>query len=561
MLLQGSEVVVRTLIEQGVDLVYGYPGGMVVDIYDALYHHRGEIRHVLASHAQGAAHAADGYARATGKVGVCIATSGPGATNLVTGIATAFLDSVPMVVITGNVAQESIGTDAFQEIDITGITLPITKHNFFVSDVTLLAPAIREAFVLARSGRPGPVLVDVTKNAQVDETEWEPMPPAMASKPLHEYGRDELVAAAEAINASSRPYVYFGGGALSCGAGEQIVALADAIDAPIGCSLMGISGVSSENPRFLGMEGMHGRLASTFAMRESDCLIALGVRFNDRATGDRARFKPGTTIIHIDVDVSELGKNTDDTFSLVGDVKVALQELLPLVRRRARTYWSEFAAGLRAQEDQVEDRREGLTPRNALLALDRRLTPDMCVVADVGQHQMWAAQTLHFSRPRSFVTSGGLGTMGFSLGAAIGAAMGIGERVVVVIGDGGFYMCLSELATAVAEHLPITILLMNNSGLGMVRQWQRLFYGGRYSATDFGARQTDFVALAEAFGARAARAQTMAELEEGLDAAFAAEVPFLIDCRIGADELVLPMIRPGGTLDDVFWQVDEVQGA
>ena len=557
MLLQGSEIVVRTLMEQGVDLVYGFPGGTVVDIYDALYQHQNDIRHVLTAHEQGATHAADGYARATGKVGVCIATSGPGATNLVTGIATAFLDSVPMVVITGNVALDNIGTDAFQEIDITGITLPITKHNYFVSDVNKLAPAIREAFVLARSGRPGPVLVDVTKNAQEDKAEWEQMPPAASEKTTQRYLREELVGAAEAINTSVRPYVYFGGGAISCGAQELIIELADAIDAPIGCSLMGISGVPTGHPRFLGMEGMHGRLASTLAMRESDCLIALGTRFNDRATGNRSNFKPGATIVHIDVDVSELSKNTSDSFALAGDLKVALQELLPLIRKRARTNWSEYVAGLRAQEAGVLDRREGLTPRNALLALGEHLDAATCVVADVGQHQMWAAQTLRFERPRTFVTSGGLGTMGFGLGAAIGAAMGTGRRSVLVIGDGGLYMCLNELATAVAERLPIVVLLMNNASLGMVRQWQRLFYGGRCNQTSLAGRKTDFVMLARAFGADGARVESLDELREALDVAFRAQGPFLIDCAIDADELVLPMMPPGGTLDDVFYKVGE----
>ena len=557
MLLQGSEIVVRTLIEQGVDLVYGFPGGMVVDIYDALWNHRKQIRHVLTSHEQGASHAADGYARATGKVGVCIATSGPGATNLVTGIATAYLDSVPMVIITGNVAQESIGTDAFQEIDITGITLPITKHNYFVSDVAKLAPSIREAFALARSGRPGPVLVDITKNAQEDQTDWQPMPPKEIESPQRRYRRKDLVAAAEAINASTRPYVYFGGGAISCAAQNHILLLADAIDAPIGCSLMGISGVPTDHPRFLGMEGMHGRLASTLAMLESDCLIALGVRFNDRSTGNRTSFKPGTVIVHIDADVSELDKNTEDTFALAGDITQALQELMPLIRRRARTNWSELVEGLRSQEEQSLDQRAGMTPRNVLRALDARKGEDQCVVADVGQHQMWAAQTLSFSRPRTFVTSGGLGTMGFGLGAAIGASMGTNRRTVLVIGDGGFYMCLNELATAVAQHVPVTVLIMNNSVLGMVRQWQRLFYGKRYAATSFDDRQTDFVGIARAFGAAGARVQTMEELEAALDEAFAMESPYVIDCKIDRDELVLPMMPPGGTLEDVIVEVGE----
>ncbi|MDO4537421.1 MAG: biosynthetic-type acetolactate synthase large subunit [Coriobacteriales bacterium] len=557
MLLQGSEIVVRTLMEQGVDLMYGYPGGMVLDIYDALWNHRDDIHHVLVAHEQGATHAADGYARATGKVGVCIATSGPGSTNLVTGIATAFLDSVPMVVITGNVPQASIGTDAFQEIDITGITLPITKHNYFVSDPKMIAPAIREAFKLAMSGRRGPVLVDIAKNAQVEEAEWEQLAP-VTCEPARAAADDETLAAAiEAINAANRPFVYFGGGAISCAAEEEICELADAIDAPIGCSLMGVSGVASNHPRFLGMEGMHGHLASTMAMRECDCLIALGCRFNDRATGNRFKFKPGATIVHIDIDVSELSKNTSDTFELQGDLKLTLQEMLPRINRKAHPMWSENVAVLRAQEEQGLDKREGFTPRNIMRALDARLTPDTPVVTDVGQHQMWAAQHLSFSRPRAFITSGGLGTMGFGMGAAIGAHMGTGKKAVLVIGDGGFGMCLNEMATAVAEGAQVVIMLMENGTLGMVRQMQTLFCDRHYSGTSLGARKTDFVALARAFGADGMRASTLEELEEAFDVAFAHDGVYLINCMVDQDELVLPMVPLGGSLDDVFDKVGE----
>ena len=555
MKLKGSQIVVRTLIEQGCEVVFGYPGAAVIDIFDALYEYRDEIRFVLCADEQGAVHAADGFARATGKVGVCLSTSGPGATNLVTGIAAAHLDSVPLVIVCGNVSSANIATDAFQEIDITGITLPITKHNYFVADTTILAHTIRKAFHIASSGRPGPVLVDITKDTQERSVDWEPMPHVMPERQPVLATEEELDAAAAAINACKRPFIYFGGGAIASNAEDEIAYLADLIDSPMGCSLMGVSGIATDNPRFLGMAGMHGHIASTICLRESDVLIALGVRFNDRSTGERSRFKCGETIVHIDADTSELSKNTRDTFMLTGDLKLTLQRLLPKLERRTRTSWSEYVAGMRVREDQGIERKPGLNPRSAMLALNDHLDQDTYVVTDVGQHQMWAAQYLNFKRPRTFITNGGLGAMGFGLGAAIGCSMATGKRTVLVTGDGGFQMCATELATAVGEHLPLTILVMDNQVLGMVRQWQTLFYDRHYAGTSLNMRRCDYVALASAYGAHGKRVETIEELKAAFDEAFASDEVYLIDCAIDSDELVLPMMQPNGSLQDIMERV------
>ena len=555
MILSGADILVRTLIEQGCEVVFGYPGGQIIHVYDSLYKYRDELNHVLTAHEQGAAHAADGYARSTGKPGVVIATSGPGATNLVTGIATAYLDSVPMVAITGNVPSSQIGTDSFQEIDITGITLPITKHNYFVGAVEELADTVREAFKLAMSGRPGPVLIDIPKDIQIAKCDYEPQVPVVPDE--KKAAKDiRIEQAAACINGSERPFIYFGGGMLAGEAQEELFALADKIDAPIGCSMMGLSGVPTDHPRFLGMQGMHGHYASSMAMHNADCIIALGVRFNDRVTGNRAKFAPGAKIVHMDVDGAELSKTVNVAHGMRGDVKLTLQKLLTLVEPVTRPEWQAKVAQFREEEAQTLDNREGMTPRNALLTLNRYLGDNTPVATDVGQHQMWAAQTVSFQNPRRFISSGGLGTMGFGMGAAIGAAFGTGERTVLVTGDGSFGMCLNELATAVSQNVPLVILLLNNGVLGMVRQWQTLFFNKHYSNTVLD-RKTDFVRLAEAFGAAGTAVTTLEELDAALATAFAADGPFLIDCAIDKDEFVLPMLPPGGSMDDIIVKVGD----
>ena len=554
--LSGSDIIVRTLIEQGVDVVYGYPGGQVINIYDSLYKYRDELKHVLTAHEQGASHAADGYARATGKVGVCIATSGPGATNLVTGIATAYIDSVPLVAITGNVPNSVIGTDGFQEIDITGVTLPITKHNYFVGKIEDLADTIRQAFKIAASGRPGPVLIDVPKDVQTAMYDYEAQRPVKPDAPWA--AKDiRIQQAAVTINACKKPFIYFGGGMLTSGAQEEVLALADLIDAPIGCSMMGISGVPTDHPRFLGMQGMHGRYASSTAMHHADCIIALGGRFNDRVTGDRSKFAVDAKIIHIDIDGAELNKTVKATHGLRGDIKMTLQKLIPLLANVSRPEWQAHVKQLKDDEEAGLDQRPGITPRNIMKTVNKHIGPNTPVATDVGQHQMWAARYINFKNPRRFISSGGLGTMGFGMGAAMGAAMATGEKAVLITGDGSFGMNLNELATAVAENIPLIVLVLNNSVLGMVRQWQTLFFNKHYSNTMLDARKTDFVKLAEAFGASGTRATTLEELDAALAQGFAAEGPFLIDCILDKDEFVLPMLPPGGSMDDIIVKIGE----
>lgn len=557
MKLSGADIIVRTLIEQGCETVFGYPGGQILNVYDSLYKYQNEITHILTAHEQGAAHAADGYARTTGRVGVVISTSGPGATNLVTGIATAYLDSIPMVAICGNVPTTQIGSDSFQEIDITGVTLPITKHNYFVGEVENLADTIREAFVLAKSGRPGPVLIDVPKDVQIAMCEYEPKTPAEKEK-SHVAKDIRIEEAAKLINSSKRPFIYFGGGLITADAQEEMLALAEKIDAPVGCSLMGLSAIPTDNPRFLGMQGMHGHYASSMAMHNADCIISLGVRFNDRVTGNRQKFATGAKIIHIDVDGSELCKTVNAACGLRGDVKLTLQKLLPLVNEDKKLEWAEKVAGFLKDEERFTDNREGLTPRNAILTLNKYLGENTAVCTDVGQHQMWSAQNLNFRTSRRFVSSGGLGTMGFGTGAAIGAAFGTKERSVLVTGDGSFGMTLQELATAVTYNVPLVILIMNNGVLGMVRQWQTLFYDKHYSNTVLN-RKTDFVSLAKAFGADGMAATNLDELENALEKAFSYNGTFVIDCLIDKDEFVLPMLPPGGSMDDIMTELEAVK--
>ncbi len=555
MQLTGADILIRTLIEQGCDTVFGYPGGQILNVYDSLYKYQNEIRHMLTAHEQGAAHAADGYARATGKVGVVMSTSGPGATNLVTGIATAYLDSIPLVAICGNVPTTQIGTDSFQEIDITGVTLPITKHNYFVGSVENLADTIREAFALAQSGRPGPVLIDVPKDVQTAVCDYEPQAPVQPEE-RHAAKDVRIKEAAALINASKRPFIYFGGGLITSEAQEEMLALAEKIDAPIGCSLMGLSGIPTDHPRFLGMQGMHGHYASSMAMHDADLIISLGVRFNDRVTGNREKFAKLAQIIHIDVDGSELSKTVNSACGLRGDVKLTLQKLIPLVNAEQKPDWEKAVKALKETENDYLDIRPGLTPRNAIMTLNKHLGENTAVATDVGQHQMWAAQNVNFQKPRRFISSGGLGTMGFGLGAAIGAAVGTGERSVLVTGDGSFGMCLNELTTAVTYNVPVVILLMNNGVLGMVRQWQTLFFNKHYSNTILD-RKTDFVALARAFGADGEAVDTVAALDKAFEHAFSCDGPYVIDCRIDKDEFVLPMLPPGGSMDDIIMKVGE----
>ncbi|MGN0526589.1 MAG: biosynthetic-type acetolactate synthase large subunit [Acutalibacteraceae bacterium] len=555
MMLSGADILVETLIEQGCDVCFGYPGGQILTVYDSLYKYQDRLHHVLTAHEQGAVHAADGYARTTGKPCVVIATSGPGATNLVTGIATAYLDSIPMVAITGNVKTDQIGSDSFQEVDITGVTLPITKHNYFVGDVTELADTVREAFKLAKSGRPGPVLVDIPKDVQAAMCEHKVLAP-VEEEPKFPAKDIRIEEAAKTINKAKKPFIYFGGGLIASHGEDILLELAEKIDAPIGCSFMGISGVPTDHPRFLGMQGMHGHYASSEAMHHADCIIALGVRFNDRVTGNISKFCKGAKIVHIDIDGAELSKNVKLAHGLRGDIKLTLEKLLPLLKETTHEEWWEKVNGYKEYEKETLDNREGLTPRNAILTLNKYLGENTAVATDVGQHQMWSAQNLNFKTSRRFVSSGGLGTMGFGLGAAIGAAFGTKERSVLVTGDGSFGMCLNELATAVSQNLPLVILLLNNGVLGMVRQWQTLFYDEHYSNTILD-RKTDFVALAKAFGADGERVDTIDSLDKALSKAFSVNGVYLIDCAIDKDEFVLPMLPPGGSMDDIIVKVGD----
>ncbi len=551
MKLKGAQIIVETLIEQGASTVFGYPGGQVIDIYDALYLAQDRIHHIITAHEQGAAHAADGYARATGKVGVVIATSGPGATNLVTGIATAYLDSVPLVAITGNVRNSLIGRDSFQEVDITGVTMPITKHNFLVKRVEDLADTIREAFRIAKSGRPGPVLVDVPKDVQNALYEYTAQKP-VEKDPVPAVNDSEIEKAIEMILAAEKPYIYIGGGAITDDAGAEVLALAEKIDAPIGCTMMGISAVPSSNPRWLGMEGMHGHYASSIAQNEADLIITAGCRFSDRGTGNTAKYARNAKIIHMDIDASELCKNIPVELGMTGSMKEILQKLTEKLPQQTHADWMARVAELQEKTRELEAQNpDELTPFTAIDTLAEAADKETIVATDVGQHQMWVAQHYPFETPRTFISSGGLGTMGFGLGAAIGAATATGKKTILVTGDGSFGMNLNELATAVTNQTPVVVFIMNNGVLGMVRQWQTLFFDKHYSNTTL-ERKTDFVKLAEAFGMPGYRAMNMAELKEVLPKAFAEKGPVLVDCAIDCDAFVLPMLPPGGCIDDII---------
>jgi len=553
MQLRGAQILMEVLSEEGVDTVFGYPGGAVLDIYDELYKAQDRIHHVITCHEQGAAHAADGYARATGKTGVVIATSGPGATNLITGIANAYLDSVPLVAITGNVAVSMLGRDSFQEVDIIGVTMSITKHNYIVKDVKTLAATLREAFHLAVSGRPGPVLVDFPKDVQQGVCDYVPaksVPGNGHKKPL----LADLERAKELIAASHRPFVYAGGGVVTSGASNTLVRFAEALHAPVGSSMMGLSAMPQRHPLSLGMTGMHGRFAASKAMAACDLLIAVGTRFSDRATGNKLSFANGKTVLHLDIDNAEIGKNIPAYASVVGDVKEIMEALLQMgVRRELNGWQREVQEIIDMSDNHLSMDMTRLNPQMIIQQVNKLAKDDTVIVTDVGQHQMWTAQYYRFQRPRTFITSGGLGAMGFGLGAAIGACLGIGkQKTVLFTSDGSFHMNLQELATAVTQQLPLIVMVLNNSVLGMVRQWQALFYDSRYSQTTMDGRVTDFVKLAEAFGMEGKRVEDVSQLEDRLKWAFAAQGPVLLDMVIDRDEKVLPMIPPGGSIDQII---------
>lgn len=553
MLLTGAQITIETLIEQGCKVLFGYPGGQVIDLYDALYEREDRIKHVLTAHEQGACHAADGYARASGQVGVVMATSGPGATNLVTGIATAYLDSIPLVAITGNVPNSLIGRDSFQEVDITGITLPITKHNFIVKNIEDLADTICEAFKIAKSGRPGPVLVDIPKDVQQSRFEYTPhdVVEKNEQRPAKEY---KIEKAAKMLMEANRPYIYVGGGAITADATEEIIQLANTIDAVIGSTLMGLSVIPGNNERFLGMEGMHGDYASSIAQDEADLILTIGARFSDRATGNVSKYATKAKIIHIDIDRAEVDKNVSVDLGVGGDLKQALNEILKLVKPKENIEWQNRIKELKEFSKKSIDQnmpKDELNPYTLIKEVSKHTSDDTKIVTDVGQHQMWVAQYYEFKKPRTFITSGGLGTMGFGLGAAIGSAMYTNERTVLFTGDGSFGMNLNELATVATQNLPIVIILMNNGVLGMVRQWQNLFFDKHYSQTVL-ERKTDFVKLAEAFGIKGYRISDVSQMKDVIDQAFKEKGPVLVDCYIDKDEFVLPMLPPGGSFEDII---------
>lgn len=554
MKLTGSQIFVEVLVEQGVDTLFGYPGGAVLNLYDELYKNSDRIRHVLTAHEQGASHAADGYARATGRTGVVLATSGPGATNLVTGIATAYMDSVPMVAFTGNVATTLLGKDSFQEAYIEGITMPITKHNYTVRRVEDLADTMRAAFRIAQSGRKGPVLVDIPKDITAASCEFTPKAPELI-RTVTRYNEEDVKKAAQMINASERPIVYFGGGVRSAACCQPLRDLLEKTGMPATYTLMAAGVLSYGEPHNLGLLGMHGCYAANKAIDEADLVIAVGTRFSDRVALNPDSFAKRAKIIQIDIDPSELGKNVDVDLSLTGDASYILQAILPYVEKTEHKLWMEQIRGWQKNDYKPVDSDTELKPHQIIDEICNQAGPEAVYVTDVGQHQMWAAQYLHHTKSRGFLTSGGLGTMGFGYGAAIGAQMALGRdaRVVMLTGDGSFHMNLNEACTAVSYDLPIITVIFNNQVLGMVRQWQTTFYEKRYSDTD-PHRKTDFVKLAEGFGAKGYRAATPAEFKAAFADAMKQKGPSWIDCRIGKDEKVLPMIPGGGTVNDIIME-------
>ena len=564
MKLNGAAILIECLIEQGAGIVFGFPGGAVLPIYDELYKRQDRISHILTAHEQHAGHAADGYARATGRTGVCIATSGPGATNLVTAIATAYMDSTPVVFITGNVPQSLMGTDSFQEADISGITMPITKHNYMVTRVDRLADTIREAFYIARTGRPGPVLIDIPKDVQIAETEYTPLSgealiprlsmkhPTAQLRPegeaLERYkvkAEPRLERAAQLIAEAHRPLIYCGGGVILSGAQKELLELADRADAPVVSTLMGLGAVPAGSDRMLGMLGMHGTHAANIAMQRCDLLIAVGVRFSDRALGKAETFAPSAKVLHIDIDRAEINKNVSTTLHITGDARIVLELLLSRVSQKHHEQWMQQARSM--IEDYLSD--ELFEPRK-ILGCMAAISPDITVATDVGQHQMWTAQHFPFIRPRQLITSGGLGTLGFGLGAAMGAAAADPQHrpVVLITGDGSFRMNLTELSTIAYYNIPVIVVIFNNGTLGMVRQWQTLFFGHRYSQTTLD-RGPDFMKLADAYGLPGARVDNMEAFAAAYREAVERGGPCLIECMLDIDEMVAPMVAPGSPID------------
>lgn len=555
MQLTGAEIVIECLKEQGVDIVFGYPGGAILNVYDALYKHSSEIRHILTSHEQGASHAADGYARATGKVGVCFATSGPGATNLVTGIATAYMDSIPMVAITCNVGVSLLGKDSFQEIDITGVTMPITKHNYIVKDVNHLADTIRKAFSIARTGRPGPVLIDIPKDVTSNQCEYVKREICMedsAKKPVDEEKINKVI---EMIRASKKPYVFVGGGAVLSEASQSLTEFVRKLDAPVADSLMGKGAFPGTDPLYTGMLGMHGTKVSNFGVSQCDLLIVVGARFSDRVTGNASKFANHAKIVQIDIDPAEINKNVLTDENITGDLNVVLKQLNKKLEQQDHTEW-------KAQIEEYKSKypmtyhEESLTGPFVVEEIYRQTNGEAIISTEVGQHQMWAAQYYKYTKPRTLLTSGGLGTMGYGLGASIGAKMGMPEKTVVnIAGDGCFRMNMNEIATASRYKIPIIQVVINNHVLGMVRQWQTLFYEKRYSATIL-EDSVDFVKLAEALGAKGMRATTKEEFQKAFAKALEEKEPVVIDCIIHCDDKVWPMVAPGAAISEAFSEED-----
>lgn len=551
MQLTGAQIVIECLKEQGVDTVFGYPGGCILNIYDELYKNSNEITHILTSHEQGASHAADGYARATGKVGVCMATSGPGATNLVTGIATAYMDSIPIVAITANVAVPLLGKDSFQEIDIAGVTMPITKHNFIVKDVNKLADTIRRAFRIAREGRPGPVLVDITKDVTANKAEYTPKTPELIKRVTSTIQEEDVQKAISMIQASEKPFIFVGGGAILSNAAAELAEFVEKVDAPVCNTLMGKGAFNEEDDRYVGMLGMHGTKTANFGVSRCDLLIVVGARFSDRVYGNAKKFASNAQIVQIDVDPAEINKNIRTDASVIGDIKSVLEILNSKLTQQSHKQWVEEIEHMKSRYPMTYPK-DTLTGPFIMETINEITKGDAIITTEVGQHQMWAAQYFKYKKPRTLLTSGGLGTMGYGLGASIGAKVACKDKLVFnIAGDGCFRMNMNEIATATRYNIPIIQVVVNNQVLGMVRQWQTLFYGKRYSATVL-EDQVDFVKLAEAMGAKAYRVTTCEELEPVLREAISLNIPVVIDCQIGKDDKVFPMVAPGAPIQECF---------